>query len=484
MSNGIIAAGHDKTAHAAALILKDGGNAFDAAIAAFFVSFIAEPCMSSAGGGAFANILTAEGQSMFVDCFCQTPKYKRPLSEIEFDPMVVNFGETTYTFHVGMGSIAVPGIIAGLYYIHQHFASIPMSVLVQPALDVARNGVPINDFQFFDIRVLRAIMTKEEECRTIFYPDGNPIPVGETLRMPAMADYLEFLVKEGKREFYEGEFAKQLIQDSESRGGFLTMEDMRDYQVLVGKPLSFPYRDKTILTNPLPSIGGTLIGLILRKLEERFDNNYEAFSPQHVQTLQQIIDEVFRIERTVTNLNKKWGSTSHFNIVDKKGNAINITMSNGEGCGYMVPNTNVMLNNMLGEASLLPNGLHSWTPNTRLSSMMAPTMVIDSEGKFEIATGSGGSSRIPSVIAQVLHYIIDFKMDVHEAVHAARLHNEHEELNLEPAFRGKHYQQPNVKVINWEEPAMFFGGVHTIVKNGKHLKAAGDDRRDGFSMEA
>ncbi len=481
--HGIIAAGHKKTAEAAGIILKDGGNAFDAAIAAFFASFINEPCMSSAGGGAFANILTAEGQSIFLDCFCQTPKRKRPISEVDFGPMVVNFGSTTETFHVGMGSIAVPGIIAGIYYIHEHFASRPMSVLIEPALELARKGVAINDFQFFDIRVLEAIMTKEEESRKIFYPDGKPIPVGSLLKMPAMADYLEFLVKEGKREFYEGEFGQRLVADSKAKGGFLTEKDLLEYEVKVSRPLSFKYRDKTILTNPLPSMGGTLLGLVMRKLEKRYQQNYQAFSKEHIQTLQQVIDEVFRIERSVTNLNKKWGSTSHFNIVDKQGNAINITMSNGEGCGYMVPGTNIMLNNMLGEASLLPNGFHSWTPDTRLSSMMAPTLVLDANGRFEIATGTGGASRIPAAIAQVLHYLIDFKMDVEQAVHAARLHNEHLELNLEPDFVGKHLAQDSLKVIQWEQPAMYFGGVHTIQRKNSSLYAAGDTRREGFALE-
>ncbi|MDC0230824.1 gamma-glutamyltransferase [Aureispira] len=482
MSHGIIAAGHEKTAQAAALILKEGGNAFDAAIAAFLASFISEPCMSSAGGGAFANILTADGKSVFLDFFCQTPKIKRPASEMEFEPMVVNFGETTETFYIGMGAVAVPGVIAGIYHIHKHFATIPMHILVEPALDYARNGVIINDFQFFDICVLHDIMTKEVEAKNIFYPEGKPLAVGKNLQMPILADYLEFLVKEGEREFYEGEFAKQLVKDSSTRGGGLTMDDMLHYKVNSNKPLSFPYRNKKILTNPLPSIGGTLIGLMMRKLEKRYHNNYLPFSNEHVQTLQNIIDEVYRIEKSVPNLNKKWGSTSHFNIVDNKGNAINITMSNGEGCGYMVPGTNVMMNNMLGEASLLPNGYHSWVPDTRLSSMMSPTLVVNSEGKFEIATGTGGGSRIPSVIVQVLHYMIDFGMDVRTAVHSARLHNEHSELNLEPAFVQKHLAVNQLKVINWESPAMFFGGVHTIHKKGNDLFASGDDRRDGFSM--
>ncbi len=483
MTKGIIAAGHEQTAEAAALILRDGGNAFDAAIAAFFASFINEPCMSSAGGGAFANVLTAQGQSVLVDCFCQTPQRKQLERPVDFEPMVVNFGSTTETFHLGMGAIAVPGIIAGIYYLHEHFATRPMHVLVQPALDLARKGVVINGFQHFDIRVLEAIMTKEEESRQLFYPDGKPLPVGSTLQMPAMGDYLEFLVKEGQREFYEGEFAQRLVADCKERGGFLTREDMADYSVNVRQPLRFPYRNKTVLTNPLPSVGGTLLGFILRKLEQYPQGTYKPFSTDHVQRLQQALDEVYRIDRSVTNLQRKWGSTSHFNIVDKAGNAINITMSNGEGCGYMVPGTNVMLNNMLGETSLLPNGFHSWTPDTRLASMMSPTLVLDEQGRIETALGTGGSSRIPAAIAQVLHYLIDFNFPVQEAVEAARLHNEHLELNLEPAFVGKHRAQPDLQVVNWENPAMFFGGVHTIHRYGEQWHAIGDDRREGFALE-
>ena len=141
-----------------------------------------------------------------------------------------------------------------------------------------------------------------------------------------------------------------------------------------------------------------------------------------------------------------------------------------------------MMNNMLGEAALLPNGFHSWTPDTRLSSMMSPTLVTNAEGRFEIAIGTGGASRIPAAIAQVLHYLIDFKMDVQESVHAARLHNEHLELNLEPDFVGKHLPQDQLKVVNWEAPSMFFGGVHTIQKKGKDLSAAADSRREGFVL--
>ena len=121
--------------------------------------------MSSAGGGAFANILTADNKSYFVDFFCQTPSNKKLEKAVEFEPMVVNFGETSETFYLGMGSIAVPGTIAGLYEIHEKFAKLPLMELIQPALEYARDGVVINGFQYFDICVLESILSKEAESR-------------------------------------------------------------------------------------------------------------------------------------------------------------------------------------------------------------------------------------------------------------------------------------------------------------------------------
>jgi gamma-glutamyltranspeptidase/glutathione hydrolase len=223
---------------------------------------------------------------------------------------------------------------------------------------------------------------------------------------------------------------------------------------------------------------------MMRELEHSFEANpYEVFSTGHVQNLQKIIGETFKIKRDLGNLAKKWGSTSHFNIVDKWGNAINTTMSNGEGCGFMVPNTNIMMNNMLGELSLLPNGFHTWDTGDRLSSMMSPTLVADSQGDFEIAIGTGGGSRIPAAIAQVLHYLIDFDLDTTTAVNAARMHNEHNELNLEPQLVGNDLVEEHLKVVNWKTSSMFFGGVHTIQKKDGTFHAAADDRREGFAIK-
>lgn len=483
MKYGLVAAGHEKTAWAACQILKDGGNAFDAAVAAYFASFITEPCMSSAGGGGFANIYTKEKSPVFLDFFCQTPRSKKVDQPLDFVPMVVDFGETSETFHLGIASIATPGMIAGIYHIHDHFCTIPMKHLLEPALELARNGVVMNGFQVFDIKVLKPIMVREDESRNIFYPNDTSLQVGDVLRMPQMADYLEYLVKEGREEFYQGEFAKQLIQTCQERGGYLKHDDLKNYQVLERKPLSIPYMGRRVLTNPMPSMGGTILGLMLRKMSTAFRDRYDVGSPRHVSTLQAIIGEVLQYEKRPEALFSKWGSTTHFNIVDRHGNAFNTTVSNGEGCGHMVKGTNIMMNNMLGEASLLPDGFHNWPEDTRLSSMMSPTMVTSMDGSFEMAIGTGGGSRIPSMIFQVLHYLIDHGFTVQDAVDASRLHNEYGELNLEPDFVGKHTEKEGLHVKNWDESAMFFGGVHTIVKQKDGFYAASDDRREGFVME-
>ncbi|MCH2043904.1 MAG: gamma-glutamyltransferase [Saprospiraceae bacterium] len=479
---GTIAAGHQRTAEVGALIFEEGGNAFDAAIAAFFASCVAEPCMSSLGGGGFALTLDQHGTCKLFDFFCQTPKYKRPINEVEFYPMTIDFGETSEIFHIGKGAMGVPGILSGLFAIHKAYGTIPMTELVIPAVEMAKKGVAITDFQFFDIRVLRDALTTTTEIQELFYPNNQPIAVGEIMKLPKMADYLDYVVREGHRDFYEGEVAQQIVRDCQEKGGFLTLEDFREYQTIVREPLFCHYRDHLIATNPLPSVGGTLIGLFFKELAKQ-TINYDAFSVDHTQNLQHILEDLYKIKRVPEELTQKWGSTTHFNVADELGNALSITMSNGEGSGYLIPNTQIIMNNMLGESALLPNGFHSWLPNTRLSSMMSPTLVMDKMHNFQLALGTGGASRIPGAIAQVLHYILDLGLGIEEAVHAARMHNEHNELNLEPDFVGKHLSKADLNVINWDRLGMFFGGVHTIAKQAGRLIGAGDTRREGVAIE-
>ncbi|MFN7118422.1 MAG: gamma-glutamyltransferase, partial [Saprospiraceae bacterium] len=166
--NFAIAAGHEQTAQAAAEILKSGGNAVDAAIAALLMTWVAEPCLSSAGGGGFALVRTANGDTKLFDFFCQTPKARRPMSEVDFFPVVVNFGDAQETFHVGKGATATPGAVAGVFTLHQQYGSLPMRELVQPAITAAKEGVQVKDFQRFSFQLLEPILRLSEHGQKRF----------------------------------------------------------------------------------------------------------------------------------------------------------------------------------------------------------------------------------------------------------------------------------------------------------------------------
>ena len=493
-TKGIIAAGHPQTAEAAIRAFEEGGNAFDAAVAALFATFVTETCMSSVGGGAFANVMTASGKAHIFDFFCQTPRKKRPESEIEFYPVIVDLGNTNEVFHIGRGASGVPGALAGIYSLYENLCTLPLQILAEPVIEIAKNGAYIDNFQALDFQMLKAILEVDKTAQKIWYKDEKLLEEGTHLYMPNLADFIENLVREGQSLFYKGEIAQKIAAEYAQNGGQLTREDFENYRVNITSPLRFNYKNKTVLTTSAPSMGGALIALGMRQLNQsnRASHYSEATHVKNLYDTYVYVNDLHsnpeKLERelleygltsTVADTGKR-GSTTHFSIADEHGNAIAVTTSNGEGNGYVVPDTDIMMNNMLGEAALLPNGFHSWKENTRLTSMMSPTIMLDESGRVEAVTGSGGAGRIPGVILQVLHYLIDYQMNVHDAVHAPRLHLEHGRFNLEPGFADDLSHIPIKEEINrWAAPALYFGGVHTIHRKNNRMEAAGDDRRKG-----
>lgn len=491
-----IAAGHDITADAAELILREGGNAFDAAIAAFMAAWVVEPCMASAGGGGFATALTAQGKSIVFDFFCQTPIYKRAVSSIDFYPVFVDFGDYQEPFHIGLGSIGVPGSVAGIFDIHQRLGSIPLKELIIPAVEAARNGVRINDFQHMDFVLLADILKISEHSRSIFYTkEGVLKKIGDTTYMPQLADFMEYMAADGRAAFYESEIAQKIVKDQQEKGGFLTMKDFENYQVHLRQPLSFNFLGNEILTNPLPSTGGATIALMLKELQQHSPIPHHL-GKAYIELLRNVFEKIDGIPKSpealyqalygtkplvnTANFSSKRGSTTHFSIADAVGNAISLTTSNGEGSGYFANNTDIQLNNMLGEAALLPNGFHSWLPDTRLSSMMSPTIVLNAKKQLLAILGSGGASRIPSAITQVLYKLLSGRLTLDEAVNTARIHVEHNTLNIESGFKDSLLQSSIPQKINqWRDYSLFFGGVHSIFKENQSYVAVGDHRRDG-----
>ena len=355
-------------------------------------------------------------------------------------------------------------------------------------IQYAKEGVLINQFQHYDYKLLEKIFRIDPKARSIFFKDDKLKDIGDSLKMPGLADFLGYMAKEGKDAFYKGEISGKIIKDYHQGGGYLTQEDFDNYKVIIREPLSFGYKGKTILTNPFPSIGGKLMAHTMHYLEEEsISSNF--LGEEHLKTLYKVLQKTDALGKYAHDLkssynsilrNKKYGSTSHISIVDKWNNAIAVTMTIGEGSGYFVENTDIQLNNMLGEAALLPNGFHSWDRDVRLSSMMAPTIVLDGNRDVEIVTGSAGASRIASAITQILHYLIDYKLSVEQAVNLSRVHLEHGVFNVEQGF--KHNLKADFfkdELREWDNKSLFFGGAHTILNRKGSLYASGDDRRDG-----
>ncbi|NJN87806.1 MAG: gamma-glutamyltransferase, partial [Leptolyngbyaceae cyanobacterium SL_7_1] len=246
-THGAIAAGNARTVEAGMEMLRLGGNVFDAVVAAMVASFITEPTLNSIAGGGFLLAHTQDDRNILFDFFCQTPRVKRPVEEIEFYPVTVNFGTATQEFHVGMGSIAVPGAIAGLFHVHDRLGRLPLRTLLEPAIHYAKQGIELDDFQAYCFRILGPIWITSDSMRSVIAPGGKLLQPGDPMVMSDLADTLIYLSETGARGFYEGEIAQRLVRDCQEKGGYLTAEDLRHYQVIERQPLQTSYRGKTLL---------------------------------------------------------------------------------------------------------------------------------------------------------------------------------------------------------------------------------------------
>ncbi|MCF8238269.1 MAG: gamma-glutamyltransferase [Saprospiraceae bacterium] len=487
-----IAAGHQETANAASIVLEDGGNAFDAAVAAYWAACTAEPCMASAGAGGFALVHPVGQKPVLVDFFCQTPMGS-PNPAVPFHPLVVDFGDSTETFYIRSGSIAIPGAVAGMFHLQEKYGTRPMSVLAEPGVHLGKRGVPLNKFQAYDLFLLKEFMGDTEKGRSLFYKEGRVKRTGEVIALPQWADYLDDLSRKDARSFYCDEPAKHLIRDHE---GHLQVNDLSTYQVIERQPLHVHFLDHDIWTNPAPSMGGMLLGLMLTDmnrwpLEDLADPI--RFQPRWDQMCSNLRKNGIRPETLAALLSQwqtsdelppqAWQGTSHISVVDHAGNAIALTFSIGEGSGYFIPGTDIHMNNMLGEPALLPDGPFTWTQNVRLGSMMAPTVMASKDRESWTAMGSGGAGRIPFMLAQVINRMVAGGLHVPDAVQAPRSHRDDQSLHMEPGFPDRVYHQVYTAPVNpWQKASLFFGGVHAVNWHGDQQEACGDERREGVGI--
>lgn len=511
---GAVAAGHPATAEAARTVLSEGGTAFDAAIAAMAAATVAEPLLCSLGGGGFLMAQQVDQPPVLYDFFAGTPGKRPPDPDsLDFRAVEIDFGPATQEFHIGLGAMAVPGTVRGLCTVQRDLATMPLTSLLRPAVQLARDGVVLRPFDAYAGRVLTPIVTTSDELTAVFRcPNGAPRAADDTLLQPQVADTLERLGEEGDAPFYEGELAERLAALSATKGGLVDADALGNYQVVKRTPLTRGYRTAELVTNPPPSSGGLLIAFGLELLSA-YAPLADHGTPAQLEILARAMALTNRA-RIETHLHESEDAaaeaaaaarlldpellaryqaelrgrphatrgTTHISIVDGAGNLAAATLSNGEGCGHTLPGTGIHLNNMLGEEDLHPGGFHRWQPGTRIASMMAPSLLHFGDGAIA-ALGSGGSNRIRTALLQVTSNLVDHNLPVVDAVAAPRLHVERGLVNLEPGYFEESVTaaaNAGETVKRWPEPNMFFGGVHAVHRaSDGTLSAAGDPRRGG-----
>jgi len=507
---GVAASGHKETSKAARILLEEGGNAFDAALGAMCAACVCEPMLASLGGGGYLLAQTSESQPQVFDFFTQTPS--ATTGELDFYPIQADFGTTTQEFHIGMGSIAVPGVVAGLFAVHQAHCRLPLNKIIEPAVHLAREGLRINKLQRYINEVLKSIIDASPGAKafaTPMFAPGRLAEIGEFIYNPDLANTFEALAGHGPRWFYAGEPARQLVEDCEHNGGLISAADLQAYEVILRQPVTIETHGASISVNSPPSPGGCLTAFALSLLNEASQTRHEWGSPQYALALARVMQAASLIRKrhglesglddqtastilSQENLSN-WSrtlqtgglasrGTTHISVADADGNLASLTLSNGEGSSYVLPGSGIMLNNMLGEEDLNPVGFHRMPPGVRLASMMTPT-IARLAGGGQIALGSGGSNRIRSAILQVLTNVLEFGMSLEQAVNAPRLHLERNHLNVEPGFSSAALETLEAEwpgIEQWPDINLFFGGVHAVGRLASgEFRAAGDPRRGG-----
>ncbi len=480
---GAVASGHQLVSEVGLDILREGGNAFDAVVACGFASAVCEPMLSSLGSGGFLLAHDSHGTPRLFDFFSNhsglhyekiTGKKINP----QFMPIVVNFPGSDQIFQSGMASVAVPGCLHGYFYVHKKLGKLPIKTVVQPAIELAKNGVKLTSFQAYVHQLLRHVLLSTPESRAIFAQhNGQDIKrIGDVIINRDLADFMDILAIEGSDLFYRGEVARQIADDMMQQGGFVTLDDLQHYQTIERQPLHYQNSKAMIYGNPYPSFGSTLI---FKHLDELFLHQPEAMldvDSQRNWLASFIAVDYWRKEQEkLANSRLFSRGTTHVSVIDKAGNCAAMTTSNGEGSGYIVANTGTMLNNMMGEDDLHPHGFYAEPPGSRIASMMAPTIAIKTNGE-KIVLGSGGSKRIRSAITQVLWQILQQNCGLQTAVHQPRMHYDGDVLQCEPG-----YEKGLSEVNHWMQTDMYFGGVHAV---SSQQKPVGDTRREGFSLYA
>ena len=505
-------------------VLEKGGNAVDAAVAVGFAMAVTHPFAGNLGGGGYMLIRMADGRATFIDFRERAPE-KASRNMYLDDKGAMTKGSTE-----GWRSSGVPGTVRGFEIAVNKYGRKKWAENLAPAVELASKGFPVSYSLAEGLKGSRSLASSPESKR-IFQRNGSFYEIGEKLVQPELAQTLERIAKNGANEFYEGETATRFAGEMAKNGGIITLSDLKSYKAIERTPLTGKYRNYTIITSPPSSSGGIALLEMLGILEgtgyekggagSASAIHYQAeamrrayadrneyvgdpdfvkvpiaglLDPAYLSKLRASIDPERATPSDAVKPGKPVGSesmeTTHYSVVDGEGNAVAVTytLNGGYGNGITVPGLGFLLNNEMDDFASKPGTANMFglvqgeanaiAPGKRPLSSMTPTIVLK-DGRLFMTAGAPGGSRITTAVAQVILNVIDFGMNVQDAIDAPRVHHQWQpdKLSLE------HGISPDTVALLKSRgydvdyaPGVVLAQVAAIVSDGGWLQGGSDGR--------
>jgi len=466
--SGMVVSAHPEASKIGIEILRKGGNAVDASVAVSFALAVCYPSAGNIGGGGFAVVRMNSGEVSTLDYREKAPKLADRDMFLDSKGNVIN--DLSVYSHKASG---VPGAVDGIITLHEKYGSLPFSELIQPAINLARNGFKITKNQADDFNKLQATFQKQnpEGCAFLKSKAWN---ANDLLVQEQLAKTLERIRDFGRKDFYEGETAKMIVNQMVKSNGLISEEDLNKYKSVWREAVTGTYKGYKIISMAPPSSGGIALLQLLNSIENQKLGTFH--SPEHIHLFieaerrvyadrasylgdndffavpfSQLIDKEYNKQRMLSfNLGKASNSneikegkisineseeTTHFSIVDKWKNAVSITttLNLSYGSRIVVDGAGFLLNNEMDDFSIKPGYPNAYglvggeanaiEPYKRMLSSMTPTIVLKNDSLFFVVGSPGGSTIITSVF-QVITNIVDFQMTALQAVEASRFHHQ------------------------------------------------------------
>ena len=521
---GVVSTSKVEASKIGAEILRKGGNAIDAAVAAGFALGVVEPNSSGLGGGGFMLIRIAKtGETVFIDFRERAPQKSSPeMWTVGKDGKVVGNQKLE-----GGKAAAVPGEVAGLLYALENYGTMSREQVIRPAANLAKNGFYVTPTLSNDMKSQFDKLEKYPESAKVFLnQEGLPYEVDDLFTNPDMAKTLDIIIKNGKDGFYKGEVAEAIVKTLNKYDGLYTMEDLANYKPLIRQPVKGTYRGYEIISSPSPSSGGAIVIEILNILENFDIGSLKVNSPEYLHLFseayklayadrakymgdsdytpvpmkgfvskkyaKEIAKEIDLKVSHESNAHDPWlyesEDTTHYSIADKEGNMVAITKTvNGLfGNSVVVDGYGFVMNNEMDDFVLGAGHPNSVAPNKTPLSSMSPTIVLK-DGKPFMVLGSPGATKIISTVSQVISRVIDHKMGMQEAIDTPRLwDNTSNKINVETRISDETIKQLETmghktnKTSDWDRGMGSVQGV--LYKSNGILEGGADPRRDGKAL--